>query len=188
MSITYCVVILFCFSSSCVPYDASFSGCKFSLRYSLTFISSECMEKPYRAHLLSSDDNHHALVYSFFRTLSSYTTSLTCKSNLQLKEKHPQKVTPPHRTVSYPSGFHHKMQCFYAARLECGHAWGTQIFNLRLTNGIVSNYEYSKGDCHVTTSIKPADDVMIVEVDLWVTLRTGAAHCYNSLQIHDPQN
>ena len=39
--ITYCVVFLFCFSSSCVPYVASVSGLSFfhcPLRYSLTFI------------------------------------------------------------------------------------------------------------------------------------------------------
>ena len=41
VSNTYCVVFLFCFSSSCVPYVASFSGLSiFSLplRYSPTFI------------------------------------------------------------------------------------------------------------------------------------------------------
>jgi hypothetical protein len=38
---TYCVVFLFCFFSSCVPYVFSFSGLSIffiSLRYSLTFI------------------------------------------------------------------------------------------------------------------------------------------------------
>jgi hypothetical protein len=40
VSNTYCVVFLFCFSWSCVPYVASFSVCLFwlPLRYSLTFI------------------------------------------------------------------------------------------------------------------------------------------------------
>ena len=44
-----CVAFLFYFSSSCVPYDASFSDCPFllSLRHSLTFIrSSEKYNKP----------------------------------------------------------------------------------------------------------------------------------------------
>ena len=43
VSNTYCVVFLFCFSSSCVPYVASFSGLSLfllPLRYSLTFIYS----------------------------------------------------------------------------------------------------------------------------------------------------
>jgi hypothetical protein len=68
------------------------------------------------------------------------------------------------------------MQCFYVARLERGHPWGTPIFNLSLTNELVSNNEYSQEDCHVTTSIEPANDLMTDEVDLWVTLRTGAVH------------
>ena len=40
VSNTYCVVFLFCFSSYCVPYVASFSGLSFfqcPIRYSLTF-------------------------------------------------------------------------------------------------------------------------------------------------------
>ena len=40
---TYCIVFLFCLSSSCVPYVASFSGLFLfwlPLRYSLTFIAS----------------------------------------------------------------------------------------------------------------------------------------------------
>jgi hypothetical protein len=36
LSNTYCVVFLLCFSSSCVPYVASFSG--LFIRCSLTFI------------------------------------------------------------------------------------------------------------------------------------------------------
>jgi hypothetical protein len=37
-------------------------------------------------------------------------------------------------------------------------------------------YEYSSGDCHMTNSIEPVDDVMTVATVLWVALRTGAAH------------
>jgi hypothetical protein len=41
VSNTYCVVFLFCLSSSCVPYVVSFSGLSIfdcHIRYSLTFI------------------------------------------------------------------------------------------------------------------------------------------------------
>ena len=45
MSSTYCVVFLFSFSLSCVPYIASFSG--LPLRYSLTFIYNNISSKFY---------------------------------------------------------------------------------------------------------------------------------------------
>jgi hypothetical protein len=39
---------------------------------------------------------------------------------------------------------------------------GAIKIGFRLTNGLVSNYEYSNGDSHVTNSIEPTDDVMTV--------------------------
>ena len=47
-----------------------------------------------------------------------------------------------------------------------------------LTNGLVSGFEYSNGDCHVTNTTEPSDDVMIVVVVLWVVVRTGAANVW----------
>ena len=76
----------------------------------------------------------------------------------------------------YPSRFRHEMQCFYAAILELNHPRGLIQIDFRLTNELVSNYEYFNGDCHMTSSIEPADDVMIVAAALRVELRAGAAN------------
>jgi hypothetical protein len=75
------------------------------------------------------------------------------------------------------------MQCFFAARLEREHPRCAIKIYIRLTNGLVSNYEYSNGDDHVTAFSEPADYVMTVPVVLLIALRTGAAHsavCYHS--------
>jgi hypothetical protein len=63
-----------------------------------------------------------------------------------------------------------KMQCFYAARLEHCHPRGAIKINFCLTNGLISNYECSNGDGHMTNSIEPADDVMTFAAVLWVAL------------------
>ena len=129
-------------------------------------------------------------------TLSQYATPLrlhckTCRSNLQLKEKIPSQFHRRHRTQLYPSRSRHEMQCLYGARLERSHPRGAIHIGFRLTNWLVSNYEYSNEDGHMTNSIEPADDVLIVATVLWFILYTGAAHwssCQQLLQIHDPKN
>jgi hypothetical protein len=68
------------------------------------------------------------------------------------------------------------MQCFYAARLEREHPRCAIQIYIRLTNGLVSNYEYSNRDGHVTDFSEPADYVMTVRVILLIALRAGAAH------------
>ena len=65
------------------------------------------------------------------------------------------------------------MQCFYAARLEREHPRCAIQIYIRLTNGLVSNNEYSSGDDHVTDFSEPADNVMTVPVVLLIALRTG---------------
>jgi hypothetical protein len=39
---------------------------------------------------------------------------------------------------------------------------GRNKIDFRLINGLVSNYQYSNGDAHVTNPIEPADNVMTV--------------------------
>jgi hypothetical protein len=59
------------------------------------------------------------------------------------------------------------MQCFYAARLESGHPRGAINIDFRLTNGLVSNYEYSNGDGQILSSTNDAayrDDVLTAQV------------------------
>jgi len=62
----------------------------------------------------------------------------------------------------FPPRLRYEMQCFYATRLEHVHPLGVKKCDFRLTNGLVSNYEYSNGDGHMTNSVDPADDVMSV--------------------------
>jgi hypothetical protein len=50
------------------------------------------------------------------------------------------------------------------ARLERDHPQGAMKIEFCLTNGLVSNYEYSNRNGHVTNSIEPVDDVMTVAV------------------------
>ena len=45
------------------------------------------------------------------------------------------------------------MQCFYATRLKHGHARDAIKIDFRMTNGLVSNYEYCNGDGHMINSI-----------------------------------
>jgi hypothetical protein len=54
------------------------------------------------------------------------------------------------------------MQCFYATGIARGHLRGAVKIDFHLNNGLISNYEYSNGEGHVTNSIEPVDDVMIV--------------------------
>ena len=68
------------------------------------------------------------------------------------------------------------MHSFYVARLERDHPQGAMKIEFCLTNGLVSNYEYSNRNGHVTNSIEPVDDVMTFAAVLWVALRTGAVH------------
>ena len=58
-------------------------------------------------------------------------------------------------------------------QVERGHPQSAIKIYFRLTNGLVSNYEYSNGDGHVTNSIEPVDDA--VAVILWIALRTEVA-------------
>jgi hypothetical protein len=105
---------------------------------------------------------------------------------------HVKKSTPESYTAAtewlYPSRSRHEMQCFYAARLERKHPRCAIKIYIRLTNGLVSNYEYSNRDDHVTAFSEPADYVMTVPVVLLIALRTGAAHsavCYHSRRMHE---
>ena len=56
--------------------------------------------------------------------------------------------------------------CLYAITLKRDLPRGAIKIYFRLTNGLVSNYEYlySDGDGHVTNYTVPADDVMNVVV------------------------
>ena len=81
-----------------------------------------------------------------------------------------------HRTLLYPSRFRNEMQCFYAVILDFSHPQSLIQIQFRLTNELVSNYEYFNGDGHVTSSIDPADDVVIGAAALRVELRAGAAN------------
>ena len=64
------------------------------------------------------------------------------------------------------------MQCYYTTRFKARPSTGEIQIDFRLTNELVSNYEYSNGDGHVTTSIEPADDVMTVMAALWAAMRS----------------
>ena len=68
------------------------------------------------------------------------------------------------------------MQCFYAVILDFSHPQSLIQIQFRLTYELVSNYEYFNGDGHVTSSIDPADDVVIGAAALRVELRAGAAN------------
>ena len=124
--------------------------------------------------------------------LSQYEMTLrlpckTCKSTWHFKKSTPESYTAATELL-YPSRSRHEMQCFFAARLEREHPRCAIKIYIRLTNGLVSNYEYSNGDDHVTAFSEPADYVMTVPVVLLIALRTGAAHsavCYHSWKIHE---
>ena len=51
-----------------------------------------------------------------------------------------------HRTLLYPTCSSYEIQCFYTAIIKCGHLRGAIKIDFRLTNGLLSNYEYSDGD------------------------------------------
>ena len=89
----------------------------------------------------------------------------------------------------YQSHSHHEMQWFYAARLEHGHLWGAIKIDFCLTNGFISNYEYSNGDGDVTNSIGLANDIMMFNRSPCMQVRLiELSDNKQSLQIHDPQN
>jgi hypothetical protein len=55
---------------------------------------------------------------------------------------------------------------YYVPVITCGvsmrPSMGRNKIDFRLINGLVSNYQYSNGDAHVTNPIEPADNVMTV--------------------------
>jgi len=57
-----------------------------------------------------------------------------------------------------------EVHCFYSAKHERGH-WGNTI-DVCLTNGLVSNHEYSNGDGYVINSMESAYGLMRVVVVL----------------------
>ena len=63
----------------------------------------------------------------------------------------------------YSSCSHHDIQCcLYAITLKRDLPRGAIKIYFRLTSGLVSKYEYSDGDGHMTNSTVPADDVILL--------------------------
>ena len=86
VSITYRVVFLFCFSSSCVPYAANFSGLyffyyPFSILYRLFMVLCKCQCSPYPSILTGQwkfvFDELNCVFLSIMCTLYYYTVQLT---------------------------------------------------------------------------------------------------------------
>ena len=92
--------------------------------------------------------------------------------SLTIKRKHTQTATPPPQNAVVLITFK-SCNAVYATRRERGHPRGVIKLYVRLTNGLVSNYEYSNGDDHVTNSIEPSDDVMTVAIVVLVALRVA---------------
>ena len=76
MSNTYCVVLLVCVSSSCVPYVASFSGLSlFDCRYSLTFIyylQLRCGQLELQAAIVAADMVYNRATICYRLVLETY--------------------------------------------------------------------------------------------------------------------
>ena len=85
------------------------------------------------------------------KTLSRFAPLLglpskTCKSNWQLTEKYSQTFPSPPPNALVPIACQSWKTVFYATRGKRGHPQGAITIYFLLTNGLVSNYEYSNGD------------------------------------------
>jgi hypothetical protein len=68
-------------------------------------------------------------------------------------------ITSDHSTHPRPR---HEIQCFYDAKLERCHPRSAIKIDFRLTNGLVSSYEYFSENDHVIDSTEVADDLLTV--------------------------
>jgi len=68
------------------------------------------------------------------------------------------------------------VKCIVSIPLSTNATIGDNKIDVCLTNGLVSNHEYSNGDGYVINSMERAYDLMRVVAVVWVAWPAGAAH------------